>query len=282
MMRILKPGCGFESLARPTHVGDFIIVDAFLPAGLRVPRHMHERAYLSLIYEGGFEENYERESLTAATGTVIFDPGSTVHRTVSAGAHILRMELSPTAMALTRELGPTLSRPAVFTQSPVVKLARRVLAEVRSEPHGWRLMTEGLIMEIIGQTVRQERRLKGRAPLWLRTVKDRLDAECERPLSLATLAREASVHPVHLARAFRTAYGSSVGSYQRVRQIRRAEHLLTESGQPLCDIALKCGFADQSHFSKAFRKAVGLAPGQYRRLHSRHFANRRIPDDLQD
>jgi AraC family transcriptional regulator len=280
MVRILKPGCGFESRARPTQVGDFIVVDAFLPAGVRVPRHMHERAYLSLIYDGGFEENYERESLTAATGTVIFDPGSTAHRTVSAGAHILRMELSPTAMAMTRELGPTLSRPAVFTQPAVVSLARRILAEVRSERHGWRVMTEGLIMEILGQTLRQERPLKGRAPLWLRAVKDRLDGECERPISLAELAREASVHPVHLARAFRTAYGSAVGSYQRSRQIRRAEQLLTESSQPLCEIALKCGFADQSHFSKAFRKAVGLAPGQYRRSHSRRVAHRRMPDDL--
>lgn len=278
-MRTLKPGCGFESLARSSHVGDFIVVDACLPAGLRAPRHMHERAYLTLVHDGGLDENYQRESLTAATGTVIFDPGSTAHRTVSAGARILRMELSPTAMALMRELGPTLNRPAVFTQSPVVSLARRVLAEVRSEPHGWRLMTEGLIMEILGQTLRQERQLKGHAPLWLRTVKDRLDGECERPVSLAALAREASVHPVHLARAFRTAYGSSIGSYLRWRQIRRAEQLLTESTERLCDIALKCGFADQSHFSKAFRRAVGLAPGQYRRSHGRRFAKRWLPDE---
>jgi hypothetical protein len=90
-MRMLRPGCGYESQARTSYVGDFILVDALLPAGSCVPRHMHERAYLSLIATGGFEENYERESLLAAAGTVIFDPGNTPHRTVSAGARILRM-----------------------------------------------------------------------------------------------------------------------------------------------------------------------------------------------
>lgn len=269
-MQILKPGCGFESRARSMHVGDFIVVDAFLPAGVRVPRHMHERAYLSLIFRGGFEEQYDRQALTAASGTVIFDPGSTAHRTVSAGARILRMELSTTVMALVRELGPTLSCPAVFAHPEIVSTARRVLAEVRNEPHGWQFVVEGLVMELVGRTVRQEAPVRqGRTPSWLRAVKDRLDCECERPTTLKELAREAGVHPVHLARAFRANYSSSIGSYRRARQIHRSEQLLMNSEANLCDIALKCGFADQSHFSKAFRRAYSMAPGEYRRVHGR-------------
>ena len=33
----------------------------------------------------------------------------------------------------------------------------------------------------------------------------------------------------------------------------------------MSQVALDCGFADQSHFSRLFRRKVGLTPAQYRR-----------------
>jgi AraC-like DNA-binding protein len=33
----------------------------------------------------------------------------------------------------------------------------------------------------------------------------------------------------------------------------------------LAEIAVACGFADQSHFTAAFRKATGVTPGRVRR-----------------
>src|SRR5262249_44670037 len=54
----LAAGTGFESRRRAYDVGDFIVVDAFLPPGLRAPLHQHERAYFTLILRGGFEERF--------------------------------------------------------------------------------------------------------------------------------------------------------------------------------------------------------------------------------
>jgi transcriptional regulator GlxA family with amidase domain len=34
---------------------------------------------------------------------------------------------------------------------------------------------------------------------------------------------------------------------------------------PLADVALACGFADQSHFTRVFSAATGLPPGAWRR-----------------
>jgi AraC family transcriptional regulator len=33
----------------------------------------------------------------------------------------------------------------------------------------------------------------------------------------------------------------------------------------LADIALACGFANQSHFSRVFAKVTGVSPGAWRR-----------------
>jgi AraC family transcriptional regulator len=35
----------------------------------------------------------------------------------------------------------------------------------------------------------------------------------------------------------------------------------------LTEIALACGFADQSHFTKAFTRRIGISPGAWRRHH---------------
>jgi AraC-like DNA-binding protein len=34
---------------------------------------------------------------------------------------------------------------------------------------------------------------------------------------------------------------------------------------PLCEIAIQCGFADQSHFTRVFSAKTGSAPGRWRR-----------------
>jgi AraC-like DNA-binding protein len=51
----------------------------------------------------------------------------------------------------------------------------------------------------------------------------------------------------------------------RQRRLEAAADALAQSEQPLLEIALEAGFADQPHFTKAFRKFSGQAPSEYRR-----------------
>ena len=45
----------------------------------------------------------------------------------------------------------------------------------------------------------------------------------------------------------------------------RAQALLARASVTVADIALTCGFCDQSHFTTAFRRLTGLPPDRYRR-----------------
>jgi AraC family transcriptional regulator len=264
----LKAGCGFETRGSRYHVDDFVIVDASMPAGLCAPLHLHERAYFTLVLRGGFEERYGSRTLNAAAGTINFVPSGTPHRTRSHGVRLVRMEFPDSVLALAGAFAPALQQPAVFTQSTLVSLARRVVAEVRSCDDGWRLVVQGLLMELLGHVVRNESSSPARRiPHWLRGVMERLNTDWSRPLSLGELASSADIHPMHLARAFRASYGCSVGEYRRGRQLRMAEERLLRSDADLCEVALSCGFANQSHFSKAFRREFGVSPGEYRRIH---------------
>ena len=68
---------------------------------------------------------------------------------------------------------------------------------------------------------------------------------------------------MHLSREFRKHYQSTIGEYIRKRRIEHASHMLANTDTPLSEIALTCGFSDQSHFSGAFRKMTGTTPKRY-------------------
>lgn len=85
---------------------------------------------------------------------------------------------------------------------------------------------------------------------------------CE-PLQLDSIAAAACMSRFHFARVFRAHVGLSPMEYQRQRRIERAQELLGEGGQRICEIASALGFYDQSHFVRAFRRAAGCTPSDY-------------------
>jgi AraC-like DNA-binding protein len=47
--------------------------------------------------------------------------------------------------------------------------------------------------------------------------------------------------------------------------VEEAARRLADTDQPLAEIALACGFCDQSHLTRTFRRRTGLTPGAWRR-----------------
>jgi AraC family transcriptional regulator len=74
---------------------------------------------------------------------------------------------------------------------------------------------------------------------------------------------------VRLARTFRRQRGESVGDCVRRLRVESARRLLEDGRQPLSEVALAAGFADQSHFTRVFRRLTGMTPGEYRRTRLR-------------
>ena len=70
----------------------------------------------------------------------------------------------------------------------------------------------------------------------------------------------------HFSRAFKSTLGTSPMAYVAARRVERAkQELMLASAESLADVALDCGFADQSHLNRQFRRAVGVTPGRWRR-----------------
>jgi AraC family transcriptional regulator len=99
----------------------------------------------------------------------------------------------------------------------------------------------------------------------LSRIRDRVEAELDKKLSLASLAKESGYSRAHFLRMFRTATGLTPHQYVLERRLGAAQQLLRESRMVLADIALKCGFSSQTHMNDVFRKRLGVTPLEYRR-----------------
>jgi AraC family transcriptional regulator len=92
-------------------------------------------------------------------------------------------------------------------------------------------------------------------------MEERLDQSF--PVSAVAEACGLSVN--HFSRAFRRSTGKPPHRWLLDRRIDRARELLRATAMSLADIALACGFAEQSHFTRVFTRTVGMPPGAWRR-----------------
>lgn len=76
----------------------------------------------------------------------------------------------------------------------------------------------------------------------------------------------------HFARAFKETMGTSPHRYLLKRRVETAHELLLNPRLSLLEIALACGFADQSHFTRVFTAAMDISPGALRRESVSHRA----------
>jgi len=65
-------------------------------------------------------------------------------------------------------------------------------------------------------------------------------------------------------RQFRATFHLTPQKFLRKLRLRIASRAIVFTTESLSEIALKCGFADQSHFSREFRRQFGRTPREYR------------------
>lgn len=94
---------------------------------------------------------------------------------------------------------------------------------------------------------------------------DFMEANLDRSIGLATIARATGLSPTHFARQFRLATGRPPHRYLMRLRIERAMRLLRETHDAVAEIAYACGFANQEHMTRLFRQYLGTTPAAWRR-----------------
>jgi AraC-like DNA-binding protein len=98
----------------------------------------------------------------------------------------------------------------------------------------------------------------------VRRARDFLHDCCLRPVSLMELAAAAGMSRFHLLRVFRSEIGLTPHVYLNHLRVLEAKRLLA-CGHPISEVALSCGFVDQSHMTRRFKQILGFTPGTFRK-----------------
>jgi AraC family transcriptional regulator len=263
----LRPGSFFGVTASSRSSNGFALAESVYRAHHIVPTHQHERAFFYLMLDGSSCDTTRRRELSCVPGMLVYHPPEEAHSNTwhDTGGRCFHIEIPPDRLEPLDRTSPALRRAGYFVSGPLVWLAQRLHREFRCPDAASALAVEGLALELIAGAHREAYATgrSGKPPRWLATARDAALERCTEDLTVTTLAREAGVHPAHLARAFRAAYHCSVGEFVRRARIARACERLSRGGVSLGRVANDLGFYDQSHFSRTFKRVVGEAPSQF-------------------
>ena len=98
-----------------------------------------------------------------------------------------------------------------------------------------------------------------------RRATEMLSSDLSGATPLCAIAAACGLSSGHFARAFRQSTGLAPHAWLVKARVDRAMALLRLPEMSLSEIALACGFADQSHFSRVFRRQTGQSPRDWRR-----------------
>ncbi|HET6356628.1 AraC family transcriptional regulator [Streptomyces sp.] len=152
-----------------------------------------------------------------------------------------------TAMLIAREAAHGGAGSSLLVESLSCQLAVHILRR-----HAHVLFRESHTHD--GLTFRQER-----------AVRDYIHEHLSENITLDDIAASVALSRYHFARRFHASTGTTPHEYVLQQRVARAQTLLIRTNYPLLDIALTCGFADQSHLNRVFKKHTGVTPGHYRK-----------------
>ena len=162
--------------------------------------------------------------------------------------------------------------PQFSIDDPVIgQLALALKTEIQTGCMSGRLYGESLGTAIAARLVQNyavnkpKFKANGLPQSKLERVIDYMKANLTQDLSILDLATLTSMSESHFSRSFKQSAGITPYQYLMQQRVERAKQLLKQQAISISDIALDCGFANQTHLTKVFRQMTGMTPKAYQK-----------------
>ena len=226
------------------------------------------------------DQSFDNQSLEPGAITIIPAGMSMQWRQTDAESnHTLHLYLHPKCLRATAEsidvdYGQILITPQFGIRDKHINhIAMSLLHELKNTNVIGRLYADSLAKVLAMQLIRRYSYLKdlqisrgGIAPGKLRKAIEFINQNLdnEETVGLAEIANAVQMSYFRFSREFKQSMGVGPNVYITEQRIERAKKLLLETDLPNADIALRIGFASQSHFTTTFRKLVWMTPKVFR------------------
>jgi len=252
--------------SREIEAGALRVTSAWFAPSLRLGRHHHARGSVSVILAGGYDSVIGGVDKRCGAETVVMTPPAEPHHNVflPGPTQMLVVELGEGLDELPPDSARVLDRPDSFPSPGAAQLASRTALEVEHPDRFAPLSCAGLALELLAVALRLRESSERSPPRWLFRARDLLHESSDEATSVSALALAAGVERTRLIRAFRRHFRTTPAAYLRKLRVERAARLLVETADPIAEIAVAAGFADQSHLNRVFKRSMGCTPASFR------------------
>jgi AraC-like DNA-binding protein len=162
------------------------------------------------------------------------------------------------------------------TLDPVIANLGRAMLPVLMRPQdGSRLFMDHMalalkahVIHVYGDVKTASVRAQGLAPWQESRAKAFLIQHLAGNVSLADVARECALSRSHFSKAFKQTTGRAPHAWLVAQRIEAAQRLLRDPTLSIAQVAVACGFSDQSHLTRVFPVHTGTSPARWRRLNA--------------
>jgi len=151
--------------------------------------------------------------------------------------------------------------------APILEhLIQGVFRELKRRDDFSAVASEGLSREFIWALIHRSRDSDStRASDVARRASEQIRRRFSDRCLIASLSEEMGVHRSQLSRWFKASYGVTLSRFVRICRIDQSIDLLADNQLTIAEIALECGFNDQSHFTRSFREVMATTPAKWRK-----------------
>lgn len=244
------------------------------PAGRRLAEHQHVETQLEVHFRPSLEAT--RTSELRAGETVIIPSGRPHVGEWEDGSEVVVLLIPPVAFERAADEILVRSRFVLRDQNlPSEPLIHQLSSSIRYQFHSSVGMSK-LFIESTGNLLAEHllRNYAETAPIarqrerftdsQIKRLTAFVDDRLESGLTVADMASVMGMGIHRFSRLLQLATGCTPYKFVQSRRLQLAKRLLQQNGHDLADIAIRLGFASQSHFSDVFHRATGLTPNAYR------------------
>lgn len=238
------------------------------------------QGHLSIRHGGdsGLQDHYVVPGTIGLCPAGVQEEMIQLHGEIHESLHLLLPALPGTAL---REIDADPARvrlrhEGAFRDPLIEEIARAIRAEMLDPSPAGNMAAETLAAALGVHLLRRHSNLRSASwslpaargaldPRRLGRVRDFIETNLGKDLTIEALANEACLSPFHFARAFKAATGLAPRRYLTNRRVEQARLWISEGRLSLAEIAYRCGFSSQAYFTKWFKRLVGATPGEYRK-----------------
>lgn len=230
--------------------------------------HYHENTYFSLVVSGNCREINQRGGFDCSTDSLLFHNYQEPHCSAKSGgiSHHFQLELTHDWCRKFEMDQDRMPGSAKLLNPKIKLLFYNIYQESKLLDDTSNLTIDSLLLQAFETMRGVEKSSASPRPAWVKIIDEILHDNFDRTLSLRELSAQLNIHPAHLSRDFPRYFRCNFSEYIRMIKVEKALSMLRNRKFALTDIALGCGFADQSHFIRCFKKFVGITPKAYRKI----------------